>query len=61
MTVSTPPLPQPNQPPSYANASVALAGQRERRRSMGAGSTIMTSGQGTTFSAPLATKTLLGQ
>lgn len=60
MTPSIPPPMQPNAPPTFADASVALAGQRMRSKS-GLGSTILTSGQGDQSKAQTAQKTLLGQ
>lgn len=59
MTPSLQPV-QPGAPPTFADASVALAGQRLRSK-QGLGSTILTSGQGDTTKAPTAQKTLLGQ
>lgn len=61
MTFGSAPAQQPNiqSPPTLADASVALSGQRERRR-LGMGSTIF-SGSSGTQSAPLAAKSLLGQ
>jgi hypothetical protein len=60
MTSGAPAPPQYSDPPTLADASIALAGQRERRKS-GVSSTIATSGLGVTSSAPLAAKNLLGQ
>lgn len=60
MTPSMPPVPQPGAPPTFADASVALAGQRIRSKS-GLGSTILTSGQGDQSRPATALKTLLGQ
>jgi hypothetical protein len=58
MTVGKPP--EPGAPPTFADAAVALAGQRQRLR-QGLSGSIMTSGQGDISSAPLAAKSLLGQ
>lgn len=57
---STPQQPNIQSPPTIADASVAMAGQREKRR-LGMGATMLTGGQGVTQSAPLAAKNLLGQ
>lgn len=61
----SPSIPEPKPmpaPPTYADASVTLAGQRQRTAARrAAGSTIMTSSQGDRSIAPTANKTLLGQ
>lgn len=62
MTPSVPP-PQPMPaPPTYADAAVSIAGQRQRTAARrAAGTTVLTSPGGDMTATPIAKKSLLGE